>query len=71
MKTYIFNLSADLWLTNLEIEADSEEEAREILYQMNARELIASALIKDMSLSNIDIEVEDDDDWDSDDDEEE
>ncbi len=48
-----FNLS--LWIRSLKIEADSEEEARDILRRMNPSEIIANSTIGDAGITNLDV----------------
>ena len=48
-----FNLS--LWIRGLKIEADSEEEARDILRRMNPSEIIVNSTIGDASITNLDV----------------
>ena len=59
-KTYIFDLSVDAWITNIEINADTLEQAKEKLHDMSVVELIEEGYVKDFSLRNIDYEVEQD-----------
>ena len=48
-----FNLS--LWIRGLKIEADSEEEAKAILYRMNPSEIIINSTVGDAGITNLDV----------------
>ena len=58
MKTYKFDLSVDAWLQDIEIEANTEEEAKAKLQAMSLRELLDNGCEKDKTLSNIDFTTE-------------
>lgn len=50
----VFDLSADVWISNVEIEAESLPAAKEKLAGMTLSELLEAGYAKDMSLSNVD-----------------
>lgn len=70
-KKFVFDFDLDLWIKNLEIEADNLEEAKEKLCDMSVRDIIDNASIRDFSISTLDCSVEDDDEEEDDDDIEE
>ena len=53
-----------LGLKNIDVEAESYDEALEDLYLMSLEKLIEIGYVKDFSLVNIEVEVEEDDDED-------
>lgn len=69
-KKFIFDFDLDLWIKNLEIEADNLEEAKEKLSEMSVRDIIDNSSIRDFSISTLDCSVEEEDDEDEEDDEE-
>lgn len=52
-----FNFNLKAWIEGVEIEADSEEEAREKLYRMNAQELIEAGYVHTSDVDDVDGEV--------------
>lgn len=50
----VFDLSADVWISNVEVEAESLPAAKEKLAGMTLSELLEAGYAKDMSLSNVD-----------------
>lgn len=52
-----FNFSLDIWITDLEIEADSLDEAKEKLYQMSDEEKLEEGNDKESDITNLDYEV--------------
>lgn len=50
-----FDFNFSLWIRGLKIEADSEEEARDILRRMNPSEIIVNSTIGDASITNLDV----------------
>lgn len=63
MPTYIFDFNLSAWIQNVEIEADSYEEAVEKLSRMSAEDLIDEGYVKNTDITDLDYEVEDDDDY--------
>ena len=56
--TFDFNLSA--WIRDLEIEADSLEEAKEKFSDMYISEMIDEGYVKDYRITDLDIDIEED-----------
>lgn len=52
-----FNFNLEAWIEGVEIEADSEEEAREKLCRMNAQELIEAGYVHASDVDDVDGEV--------------
>ena len=52
-----FNFNLEAWIEGVEIEADSEEEAREKLYRMNAQELIEAGYVNTSDVNDVEGEV--------------
>ena len=52
-----FNFNLEAWIEGVEIEADSEEEAKEKLYRMNAQELIEAGYVNTSDVDDIEGEV--------------
>ena len=52
-----FNFNLEAWIEGVEIEADSEEEAREKLYRMNAQELIEAGYVNTSDVDDVESEV--------------
>ena len=52
-----FNFNLEAWIEGVEIEADSEEEAKEKLYRMNAQELIEAGYVNTSDVDDVDGEV--------------
>jgi len=50
----VFDLSADVWISDIEVEAKSLPEAKEKLAGMTLSELLETGYAKDMALSNVD-----------------
>ena len=63
-KTFLFDISVDAWIRNIEIEADSYEEALQELRLMSLEELIDKGFVKDFDISNIGVEEYGDDEVD-------
>ena len=53
--SFDFNLSA--WITNVEIEADSLEKAKEELLKMTTEELLEEGVIRDSDIKDLDYEI--------------
>lgn len=71
MPTYTFNFDLDAWIRNIEIEADSEEEAMEKLNAMTFEDIVDQGYCKMFDIENVDVESdeeydEDDDDYEED-----
>ena len=52
-----FNFNLEAWIEGVEIEADSEEEAKEKLYRMNAQELIEAGYVNTSDVNDVEGEV--------------
>lgn len=52
-----FNFNLKAWIEGVEIEADSEEEAKEKLYRMNAQELIEAGYVNTSDVDDVEGEV--------------
>lgn len=52
-----FNFNLEAWIEGVEIEADSEEEAKEKLYRMNAQELIEAGYVNTSDVNDVESEV--------------
>jgi len=52
-----FNFNLEAWIDGVEIEANSEEEAREKLYQMTFRELVEEGYDRNFTTSDVEGEV--------------
>ena len=78
MPTYTFDFNLSAWIRGLEIEADSEEEAREKLNAMNIDDIVDLGYCSNFDITSVDVESdeeyiyddEDDDDLYDDEDEE-
>ncbi len=57
MNTYKFDFNLSAWISSIEIEASSKEEALEQLMQMPISDLINEAEVKETSISDIDTEI--------------
>lgn len=75
MPTYTFNFDLDAWIRNIEIEADSEEEAMEKLNAMKFEDIVDQGYCSMFDIENVDVEsdeeYDEDDDWEDDDEDEE
>lgn len=78
MPTYTFDFNLSAWIRGLEIEADSEEEAREKLNAMSIDDIVDLGYCSNFDITSVDVESdeeyiyddEDDDDLYDDEDEE-
>ena len=61
MPKYELDFDLDLWIRNLQIEADSPEEAKEKLCSMSISDIIDEGYVKDYKISTIDIYLSSDD----------
>jgi hypothetical protein len=52
-----FNFNLNAWINGVEITADSEEQAKEILFGMSFSELIEEGYCKDFSIADLGAEV--------------
>lgn len=52
-----FDFNLEAWIQNVEIEADSLEEAEEALYRMSIRDLLENAYIHSSDISDVDSEI--------------
>jgi len=66
MKKFVFDFNLSAWITNLEIEADSYEEAVEKLGRMSAYDIVDEGYVKNTDITDLDYEVADDDEDDDD-----
>ena len=75
MPTYTFNFDLDAWIRNIEIEADSEEEAMEKLNAMKFEDIVDQGYCSMFDITNVDVEsdeeYDDDDEYDDNEDYEE
>ena len=76
MPTYTFDFNLSAWIRGLEIEADSEEEAREKLNAMSIADIVDLGYCSNFDITSVDVEsdeeyIEDEDDEEYDDDYEE
>lgn len=62
MVKVLFDFDLDLWIQDVEVEATSIEEAKEILYNMSVSDMIESGYIKDYTIRDVDFYIEDADD---------
>ena len=52
-----FNFNLEAWIDGVEIEANSEEEAREKLYQMTFRDLVEEGYDRNSTISEVEGEI--------------
>lgn len=57
MAKYSFDFNLEAWIQDVEIEADSYEEAENKLYKMTVEELIEAGYIHTSDLDNVDVEI--------------
>ena len=57
-KTYIFDMNVSIWLKDVEIYANSREEAEEKLNDMRIDDLLEDGIIKDYEITDLDCEEE-------------
>ena len=57
MKTYSFNVGVDVWIKGVEIEANSEEEAREQFNQLSLQDLMNMGYVKSEEFYDLDAEL--------------
>lgn len=50
------NFDVDAWISDLDIEAESEAKAKEQLYKMSLDDLISFGIVKDFTINTLDIE---------------
>lgn len=65
-KWYNFDFSIDAWIQNLEIQADSFEEAKEMLLDKRLSELIEEGYVKDYEIRDLEYTVDDPNEYDED-----
>lgn len=58
MKKFKFDFDVDMWVREVEIEAESLEEAKEIFNSTDILELISDGHIQDYDISSVDINEE-------------
>lgn len=70
-KTFTFDFNLSAWISELEIEADSYEEALEKFKMMSFSDIALHGYVKDFGVSEVEVEYEeqDDDELDYEDDE--
>ena len=64
-----FNFNLNAWIQNVEIEADSIEEAENKLYRMDVQELIEAGYINTSDLDDVEGEVIEEDELEAEEDE--
>ena len=64
-----FNFNLNAWIQNVEIEADSIEEAENKLYRMDVQELIEARYINTSDLDDVEGEVIEEDELEAEEDE--
>ena len=76
LKYYTFDFNLSAWISELNILAESEEEAKEIFKDMNLADIIEEGTTKNFEVSDLTITEEEDDDeeewpldWDDEDEE--
>ena len=57
-KTYTFDMNVSIWLKDVEIYANSREEAEEKLNDMRIDDLLEDGYIKDFEITDLDCEEE-------------
>ena len=57
MAKYSFDFNLEAWIQDVEIEADSYEEAERKLYKMTVEELIEAGYIHTSDLDDVDVEI--------------
>lgn len=67
MPMFKFDFDLDAWIRDLEIPADSLEEAKEKLCKMSVADLIDYGYVKDFNIKDLDYEIVKDDEEDEDD----
>jgi len=65
-KRYNFDFNIDIWIQNLEIQAESSKEAKEILFGKKLSELIEEGYVKDYEIQDLDYTVYDLSEYDED-----
>ena len=61
MKKFSFDFSLDAWIQNVEVEAKTLEEAKDILRQMSIDEMLETGYVKSSDIEDLDYEIEEDD----------
>lgn len=56
MPTYTFDFNLSAWIRNLEIEADSEEEATEKLNAMKIEDIVDLGYCSNFDITSVDVE---------------
>lgn len=59
MKTFTFDFTVQAWVKNLEIEAETYEEAEEELLSMSLEKIVDKGFVKDSDISDIECETGD------------
>ena len=68
MPTYTFDFNLSAWIRNLEIEADSEEEATEKLNAMKIEDIVDLGYCSNFDITSVDVESDEEEIEDEDDD---
>ena len=58
LKEFKFNFNLTAWIKDVKVEAESEEEAKEILLSMPIEEIFEKGLVKDFDITDLDTETE-------------
>lgn len=58
MKKFKFDFDLDMWIREVEIEAESLEEAKKIFNSKDILELISEGCIRDCEISSVDVNEE-------------
>lgn len=54
MKRFVFDFDLDIWMQDVEIEADDYDKALEELLNMSVKELVENGYIKDYNIKELD-----------------
>lgn len=56
MPKYVLDFDLDIWIQNVEIDAENEEEAKNKLFKMSAEDIVNNGYAKDFNINELDIE---------------
>lgn len=56
MGKFVFDFSLDVWLRNVEVDANSLEEAKEKLHSMSIEDMLDVGYAKDIYINDLDVE---------------
>ena len=62
MKTYKFDFMLSAWVQEVEIEANSYEEAEQLLNEMSVSEIAREGYVKTSEITDVDCECEEEED---------